>query len=165
MYIGIWRWGNRSGSGGGLTPTEMSFVAWLQPENILLDEEFNVKLSDFGFATKYDGKKLRGSRLDACCIHWVCSWTLVLELCGTPAYLSPEMLQCTVDFTSPGYDNKVDMWAIGVILYTMYEANCKRLFCKCLLACLSHACICLCHYVVTHRSVFLFLSVSLYLYL
>jgi phosphorylase kinase gamma subunit len=66
-----------------------------------LDDEMNVKLSDFGFATKYEGRKLR-------------------ELCGTPAYLSPEMLQCTVDFTSPGYDNKVDMWAIGVIMYTMY---------------------------------------------
>jgi phosphorylase kinase gamma subunit len=72
----------------------------LKPENILLDDEMNVKLSDFGFATKYEGRKLR-------------------ELCGTPAYLSPEMLQCTVDFTSPGYDNKVDMWAIGVIMYTM----------------------------------------------
>eukprot|EP00118_Oscarella_pearsei_P020265 m.218930 g.218930 ORF g.218930 m.218930 type:complete len:399 (+) comp39916_c0_seq3:413-1609(+) len=72
----------------------------LKPENILMDANMKVKLSDFGFATAYQGKRLR-------------------ELCGTPAYLAPEMLQCTVDFSAPGYDNKVDLWACGVIMYTM----------------------------------------------
>ncbi|XP_065831221.1 phosphorylase b kinase gamma catalytic chain, liver/testis isoform-like isoform X2 [Oscarella lobularis] len=72
----------------------------LKPENILMDADMKVKLSDFGFATPYRGVTLR-------------------DLCGTPAYLAPEMLRCTVDFFAPGYDNEVDLWACGVIMYTM----------------------------------------------
>ncbi|KAJ8312282.1 hypothetical protein KUTeg_009655 [Tegillarca granosa] len=64
------------------------------PENILLDDNLNVKLSDFGFAT-------------------------VLELCGTPGYLAPEVLAVSMYENVPGYGKEVDMWACGVIMYTL----------------------------------------------
>lgn len=37
-------------------------------------------------------------------------------MCGTPAYLAPEVL----DGTPGGYSEKVDSWSIGVIVYAMY---------------------------------------------
>ena len=32
-----------------------------------------------------------------------------LELCGTPGYLSPEALQCSMFGDAPGYSKEVDM--------------------------------------------------------
>ena len=46
----------------------------LKPENILLDDELNIKLTDFGFARKL----FAGERL--------------YETVGTPGYLAPEVL-------------------------------------------------------------------------
>jgi serine/threonine protein kinase len=34
--------------------------------------------------------------------------------CGTPLYLSPEILQ------GSSYDEKVDLWAIGILAYELY---------------------------------------------
>ncbi|KXJ05646.1 phosphorylase b kinase gamma catalytic chain, skeletal muscle/heart isoform [Exaiptasia diaphana] len=73
----------------------------LKPENILLDSDLNVKISDFGFAVKSNEDEL------------------LKELCGTPGYLAPEVLQCSMFPDAPGYNREVDMWACGVILYTL----------------------------------------------
>ncbi|KAK3730841.1 hypothetical protein QZH41_009954, partial [Actinostola sp. cb2023] len=73
----------------------------LKPENILLDQELKVKISDFGFAVM-----LKESEV-------------LKELCGTPGYLAPEVLQCSMFPDAPGYGKEVDMWACGVILYTL----------------------------------------------
>lgn len=69
----------------------------LKPENLLLDESNNLKLSDFGLsAVKFDGE------------------ALLQTLCGTPAYVAPEIL------LKKGYDGaKVDIWSCGVILFVM----------------------------------------------
>lgn len=45
------------------------------------------------------------------------------ELCGTPGYLSPEMIRAALhkgDDANRGYSYPVDMWGCGVILYTLY---------------------------------------------
>lgn len=73
----------------------------LKPENILLDENHNVKITDFGFARYLpEGQKL-------------------YDLCGTPGYLAPETLRCSMYEGSPGYSKEVDIWACGVIMFTL----------------------------------------------
>ncbi|CRK94945.1 CLUMA_CG008434, isoform B [Clunio marinus] len=73
----------------------------LKPENILLDDSLNVKITDFGFARHLaDGSKL-------------------YDLCGTPGYLAPETLKCNMFDDAPGYSKEVDIWACGVIMFTL----------------------------------------------
>ncbi|XP_076855348.1 phosphorylase b kinase gamma catalytic chain, liver/testis isoform [Brachyhypopomus gauderio] len=77
----------------------------LKPENILLDDQGHIKLSDFGFSVQLQpGEKLR-------------------ELCGTPGYLAPEILKCSMDETCDGYGKEVDLWACGVILFTLLAGS------------------------------------------
>lgn len=73
----------------------------LKPENILLDDNLNVKITDFGFATR-----LREGEL-------------LTDLCGTPGYLAPETLRANMIEGAPGYSYEVDVWACGVIMYTL----------------------------------------------
>nr|CAB3264838.1 phosphorylase b kinase gamma catalytic chain, skeletal muscle/heart isoform [Phallusia mammillata] len=73
----------------------------LKPENILLDDKLQLHLSDFGFSVRIeDGQYFK-------------------DLYGTPGYMSPEMLKCTVDEYHEGYGKEIDMWACGVIMYTL----------------------------------------------
>ncbi|CAO1423222.1 unnamed protein product [Diamesa serratosioi] len=73
----------------------------LKPENILLDDSLNVKITDFGFARHLtEGMKL-------------------YDLCGTPGYLAPETLKCNMFEDAPGYSKEVDIWACGVIMFTL----------------------------------------------
>ena len=50
-------------------------------------------------------------------------WPLSPELCGTPGYLAPEILKCSMDETHPGYGKEVDLWACGVILFTLLAGS------------------------------------------
>uniref|UniRef100_A0AAG5D0R8 phosphorylase kinase n=1 Tax=Anopheles atroparvus TaxID=41427 RepID=A0AAG5D0R8_ANOAO len=73
----------------------------LKPENILLDDNLNVKITDFGFARVLkEGEKL-------------------YDLCGTPGYLAPETLKCNMFEDAAGYSREVDIWACGVIMFTL----------------------------------------------
>ncbi|XP_002534545.2 CBL-interacting serine/threonine-protein kinase 14 [Ricinus communis] len=71
----------------------------LKPENLLLDENWDLKVSDFGLSAVKDQVRPDG---------------LLHTLCGTPAYVAPEIL------AKKGYDGaKVDVWSCGVILYVL----------------------------------------------
>ena len=64
----------------------------LKPENILMDEQGYLKLADFGLAKQTDMSN---------------------SFCGTPEYVSPEMLDGT------GHDKTLDWWALGILIYEL----------------------------------------------
>ena len=80
----------------------------LKPENMLIipDEDcLVVKVTDFGLATVVDQNHLAQT------------------LCGTPQYVSPEIIRNRNSSTAHGYGTSVDMWSLGAILYTMLSAT------------------------------------------
>lgn len=72
----------------------------LKPENILLDDDLNVKITDFGLSNEMtDGDFLATS-------------------CGSPNYAAPEVIRGGV-YAGP----EIDVWSSGVILYVMLSGR------------------------------------------
>lgn len=68
----------------------------LKPENLLLDDQYNVKIADFGLSNiMTDGNFLKTS-------------------CGSPNYAAPEVISGKL-YAGP----EVDVWSCGVILYVL----------------------------------------------
>ena len=65
----------------------------LKPENLLINRDGYLKLTDFGFAKILNGR--------------------TYTLCGTPEYLAPEIL------LNKGYGKAVDWWTLGILIYEM----------------------------------------------
>lgn len=75
----------------------------IKPENLLLDERFNLKLTDFGFATPFTEK-------GGC--------KLVKTSCGTSSYFPPETWKPNAK--DKGYDGmKADVFQLGIMLFIM----------------------------------------------
>ncbi|XP_059635559.1 CBL-interacting serine/threonine-protein kinase 6 [Cornus florida] len=71
----------------------------LKPENLLLDDDENLKVTDFG--------------LSALSVH-LRQDGLLHTTCGTPAYVAPDVIG------KKGYDGaKADIWSCGVILFVL----------------------------------------------
>ncbi|XP_053661195.1 serine/threonine-protein kinase S6KL [Anopheles marshallii] len=71
----------------------------LKPENILLDDQFHIKLIDFGLS------------------KWLSIGDRTTTLCGTIQYMAPEILQ------GEPYGHTVDWWALGVLACRMYTGR------------------------------------------
>ncbi|ETO32431.1 hypothetical protein RFI_04686, partial [Reticulomyxa filosa] len=65
----------------------------LKPENLVLDSDGYLKVTDFGFAKVCPDK--------------------TYTLCGTPDYLCPEIV------TGQGHGKGVDWWTLGILIYEM----------------------------------------------
>jgi TolB-like protein/Tfp pilus assembly protein PilF/tRNA A-37 threonylcarbamoyl transferase component Bud32 len=69
----------------------------LKPSNIMIDQEGNAKIMDFGIARSLKGKGITGAGV----------------MIGTPEYMSPEQVE------GKEADERSDLYALGVILYEM----------------------------------------------
>ncbi|CAN6169751.1 unnamed protein product [Urochloa humidicola] len=71
----------------------------VKPDNILIDGAGNIKVADFGLSALVDVDRREAP------LHTVC---------GTPMFIAPEV------FLRRGYDGaKADVWACGVVLFTL----------------------------------------------
>jgi serine/threonine protein kinase/tetratricopeptide (TPR) repeat protein len=69
----------------------------LKPQNIMLDDNGNARIMDFGIARSLTGKSITGAG----------------TFIGTPEYMSPEQVE------GKGVDPRSDLYSLGVILYEM----------------------------------------------
>jgi tetratricopeptide (TPR) repeat protein/predicted Ser/Thr protein kinase len=67
----------------------------LKPQNIMLDEDGNARIMDFGIARSLTGKSITGAG----------------AFIGTPEYMSPEQVE------GKDIDERSDIYSLGVILY------------------------------------------------
>jgi tRNA A-37 threonylcarbamoyl transferase component Bud32 len=70
----------------------------LKLTNILIDEEYTVKIIDFGFACEANER------------HKM--------YCGTPSYMAPEIVEKKLYFPKP-----TDIWSLGVVLYKLLTGD------------------------------------------
>ncbi|CAD8185762.1 unnamed protein product [Paramecium octaurelia] len=75
----------------------------IKPDNIMIDKNLNIKIIDFGLATK------QGS-------------LLCFQKCGTPGYIAPEI----VTSKKSQYNTKSDIFSLGVVFYKLITS--KELF-------------------------------------
>eukprot|EP01100_Stratorugosa_tubuloviscum_P008653 TRINITY_DN35_c0_g3_i2.p1 TRINITY_DN35_c0_g3~~TRINITY_DN35_c0_g3_i2.p1 ORF type:complete len:490 (-),score=196.64 TRINITY_DN35_c0_g3_i2:114-1583(-) len=72
----------------------------IKSDNILLGEQGEVKLADFGFATQLTSKQYRRN-----------------TVIGTPYWMAPELIE------GHDYGAKVDVWSLGIMVREMLEGE------------------------------------------
>ena len=81
----------------------------IKPANLFMTDDKAIKIGDFGVSANKKKKNIEG----------VSKETLTI---GSPSYMSPEM------FTQAGYDNKVDVYGLGVTFHLMCFYELPRKF-------------------------------------
>ncbi|KJA22343.1 hypothetical protein HYPSUDRAFT_139331, partial [Hypholoma sublateritium FD-334 SS-4] len=81
----------------------------LKPENILLDAAGMLKISDFGLSAVFRLKDSGNMRM-------------LSEKCGSLPYVAPEV-SLKLNSDVPYHAEPIDVWGIGVILYTLLVGN------------------------------------------
>ena len=75
----------------------------IKQQNILIDENFNIKITDFSVSLPYDNYKENDK--------------ISLPLSGTSLYMSPEVLsKSQIDYEDC---SKIDMFSLGVVLFNL----------------------------------------------
>lgn len=102
----------------------------LKLENLLLDRNKNIIISDFGFANTFDPNDVLGDEiekhledrsfvkkhnLETIRDNGFRRGDLMATSCGSPCYAAPELVVSDGIYTG----RKVDVWSCGVILYAM----------------------------------------------
>ncbi|XP_020289462.1 ribosomal protein S6 kinase alpha-5-like isoform X2 [Pseudomyrmex gracilis] len=72
-------------------------------ENILLDREGHIVLTDFGLSKEFQPHELKAGR------------ARTYSFCGTIEYMAPEVVESAPN----GYDMAVDWWSVGVLTYEL----------------------------------------------
>uniref|UniRef100_A0A0K0G281 Serine/threonine-protein kinase polo (inferred by orthology to a D. melanogaster protein) n=1 Tax=Strongyloides venezuelensis TaxID=75913 RepID=A0A0K0G281_STRVS len=72
----------------------------INPDNIFLTKDIDVKIGDFGIAIKHENSAEK-----------------IMEVCETITFLAPESID------GSGYSFGVDVWALGVTLYVLVVGN------------------------------------------
>ena len=71
---------------------------YLQPENIFINRNYQIKIGDYSISSQLnDHTKVANTQI------------------GTELYYAPERLE------NKNYDNKIDIWALGCIIYELCE--------------------------------------------
>lgn len=72
----------------------------LKSDNILVNKEGDIKIADFGFATQLTAERQHRK-----------------SVVGTPAWMAPELI------LKKDYDEKVDIWSVGIIALELADGE------------------------------------------
>ena len=78
----------------------------IKPDNILIDDDGNVKILDFGIAQFYEGQHSKSER--------TCTGTIM----GTYNYMSPEQRKSSENVTAQS-----DLFSVGVVMYNLFTGK------------------------------------------
>lgn len=87
----------------------------MKPENILLDRDGNIKITDFGLCKESIFGEGKIPKYFMVCLLFLKGTTNTF--CGTIEYMAPEVI------IRKGHNRSADWWSLGVVLYDMLNGG------------------------------------------